>query len=121
MEIGIATTSQLRGGGFFGGIVIGYAMKKIAKLIAIVLGNVLSWIGIPTISGNSNHCRCFLEGNGPGYPQMSEIWPRGRGKRHISAGRNRAGMTGRVSHSTLKMYRKSSLCMYGNTAFSKKS
>jgi uncharacterized membrane protein (Fun14 family) len=40
MELGIAATSL--GGGFFGGIVIGYAMKKVAKLIAIVLGMFLA-------------------------------------------------------------------------------
>ena len=39
MELGIATTSL--GGGFFGGIVMGYALKKVAKLIAIVLGMFL--------------------------------------------------------------------------------
>jgi hypothetical protein len=36
MEIGIAATSL--GGGFFGGIVIGYALKKVAKMLAIVFG-----------------------------------------------------------------------------------
>jgi uncharacterized membrane protein (Fun14 family) len=40
MELGIATTSL--GGGFFGGIVMGYALKKVAKLIAIVLGMFLA-------------------------------------------------------------------------------
>lgn len=40
MELGIAATSL--GGGFFGGIVIGYALKKVAKLIAIVLGMFLA-------------------------------------------------------------------------------
>jgi uncharacterized membrane protein (Fun14 family) len=40
MELGIAATSL--GGGFFGGIVIGYAPKKVAKLIAIVLGMFLA-------------------------------------------------------------------------------
>lgn len=33
MELGIAATSI--GGGFFGGIVIGYTLKKVAKVIAI--------------------------------------------------------------------------------------
>jgi uncharacterized membrane protein (Fun14 family) len=36
MELGIAVTSL--GGGFVGGIAIGYALKKIAKGVAIVLG-----------------------------------------------------------------------------------
>ena len=40
MELGIAATSL--GGGFFAGIVIGYALKKVAKLIAIVLGMFLA-------------------------------------------------------------------------------
>lgn len=40
MEIGIAATSL--GGGFFGGIVIGYALKKVAKMLAIVLGLFLA-------------------------------------------------------------------------------
>lgn len=33
VELGIAATSS--GGGFFGGIVIGYTLKKVAKVIAI--------------------------------------------------------------------------------------
>jgi len=40
MELGIAATSL--GGGFIGGIVIGYALKKVAKVIAIVLGLFLA-------------------------------------------------------------------------------
>ena len=44
MELRIAATSP--GGGFFRGIVIGYALKNMAKLIA-------SWTGIHTISSNS--------------------------------------------------------------------
>ena len=40
MEIGIAATSL--GGGFFGGIVVGYALKKVAKMIAIVFGLFLA-------------------------------------------------------------------------------
>ncbi|WP_162477464.1 FUN14 domain-containing protein [Nitrososphaera sp. AFS] len=36
MEIGIAAASL--GGGFVGGIVIGYALKKVAKVVAVVLG-----------------------------------------------------------------------------------
>jgi uncharacterized membrane protein (Fun14 family) len=40
MELGIAATSL--GGGFFGGIVIGYALKKVAKVIAIVFGLFLA-------------------------------------------------------------------------------
>jgi uncharacterized membrane protein (Fun14 family) len=40
MELGIAATSL--GGGFFGGIVIGYALKKVAKVIAIVVGLFLA-------------------------------------------------------------------------------
>src|SRR6266487_5814873 len=40
MEIGIAATSL--GGGFFGGIVIGYALKKVAKMLAIVFGLFLA-------------------------------------------------------------------------------
>jgi uncharacterized membrane protein (Fun14 family) len=40
MELGIAATSL--GGGFVGGIVIGYALKKVAKVIAVVLGLFLA-------------------------------------------------------------------------------
>ncbi|MGC2685325.1 MAG: FUN14 domain-containing protein, partial [Candidatus Nitrosopolaris sp.] len=40
MELGIAATSL--GGGFFGGIVIGYALKKVAKVVAIVFGLFLA-------------------------------------------------------------------------------
>ena len=36
MEIGIVASSF--GGGFFGGLLIGYALKKVAKIIGIVLG-----------------------------------------------------------------------------------
>jgi uncharacterized membrane protein (Fun14 family) len=40
VELGIAATSL--GGGFFGGIVIGYALKKVAKLMAVVVGLFLA-------------------------------------------------------------------------------
>ena len=36
MEIGVALTSL--GGGFFGGWLLGYALKKVIKLISIVMG-----------------------------------------------------------------------------------
>jgi uncharacterized membrane protein (Fun14 family) len=38
----IASVSALVGGGFFGGILLGYAMKKVVKLIAIVVGLFLA-------------------------------------------------------------------------------
>src|ERR1043165_5278154 len=56
MEIGIAATSL--GGGFFGGIVIGYALKKVAKMLALVLGLFLAGLaylqyqGITTTNWN---------------------------------------------------------------------
>ena len=34
----IASVSALVGGGFFGGILLGYALKKVVKLIAVVVG-----------------------------------------------------------------------------------
>jgi hypothetical protein len=40
MGLGIAATSL--GGGFFRGIVSGYALKKVAKIIAIMLGLFLA-------------------------------------------------------------------------------
>jgi uncharacterized membrane protein (Fun14 family) len=40
MELNIVATSL--GGGFFGGIVIGYALKKVAKLTVIVVGMFLA-------------------------------------------------------------------------------
>jgi uncharacterized membrane protein (Fun14 family) len=55
------------GGGFFGGILIGYALKKIVKIVAILTGFFLAvlaylqyqqianinWDGLQTISGDS--------------------------------------------------------------------
>jgi uncharacterized membrane protein (Fun14 family) len=41
------------GGGFFGGLLFGYAIKKVVKLIAVVAGFVPSRISIFTISTNS--------------------------------------------------------------------
>ena len=35
---GIASISGSIGGGFFGGLLIGYALKKIVKLIAVIVG-----------------------------------------------------------------------------------
>jgi uncharacterized membrane protein (Fun14 family) len=52
MELGIAATSLC--GGFFGGIVIGYAMKKVAKLIAIVLGMFLAGLAYLQYEGIAN-------------------------------------------------------------------
>jgi uncharacterized membrane protein (Fun14 family) len=34
----ITTTAATLGGGFFGGLLIGYALKKIVKLIAVIVG-----------------------------------------------------------------------------------
>jgi uncharacterized membrane protein (Fun14 family) len=34
----ITTTSSTVGGGFFGGLLLGYALKKIVKLIAVMAG-----------------------------------------------------------------------------------
>ena len=38
----IAFVSASVGGGFFGGILLGYALKKVVKLIAVVLGLFLA-------------------------------------------------------------------------------
>jgi uncharacterized membrane protein (Fun14 family) len=38
----IASISASVGGGFFGGILLGYALKKVVKLIAIVVGLFLA-------------------------------------------------------------------------------
>jgi uncharacterized membrane protein (Fun14 family) len=38
----IASVSASVGGGFFGGILLGYALKKVVKLIAIVVGLFLA-------------------------------------------------------------------------------
>lgn len=38
MSSDIASISATIGGGFFGGLLIGYALKKVVKLIAIVVG-----------------------------------------------------------------------------------
>lgn len=45
------------GGGFFVGILIGYALKKVVKIVAIVVGSwpILCWTSISTISANSQH------------------------------------------------------------------
>jgi uncharacterized membrane protein (Fun14 family) len=53
MELGIAATSL--GGGFFGGIVIGYALKKVAKMIAIVVGLFLAGLAYLQYQRNSEH------------------------------------------------------------------
>jgi uncharacterized membrane protein (Fun14 family) len=34
----ITTTAATLGGGFFGGLLIGYALKKIVKVIAVIVG-----------------------------------------------------------------------------------
>lgn len=52
MELGIAATSL--GGGFFGGILMGYALKKVAKLIAIVLGMFLAGLAYLQYEGIAN-------------------------------------------------------------------
>jgi uncharacterized membrane protein (Fun14 family) len=41
------------GGGFFIGILIGYALKKVIKIVAVMVVIILSWIGISTISSES--------------------------------------------------------------------
>jgi uncharacterized membrane protein (Fun14 family) len=38
----IASISATVGGGFFGGILLGYALKKVVKLIAVVIGLFLA-------------------------------------------------------------------------------
>ena len=38
MSSDIASISATIGGGFFGGLLIGYALKKIVKLIAVIIG-----------------------------------------------------------------------------------
>jgi uncharacterized membrane protein (Fun14 family) len=51
LELGIAATSL--GGGFFGGIVIGYAIKKIAKIIAVIVGSFLASLAYLQYQSNS--------------------------------------------------------------------
>ena len=46
-------TAATIGGGFFVGILIGYALKKVIKLLAVIIGLFLSWISLPTISSDS--------------------------------------------------------------------
>jgi uncharacterized membrane protein (Fun14 family) len=60
MKLGIAATSL--GGGFFGGIVIGYALKKVGKLTAIVLGMFLA--GIAYLQYQATHTVINASQNG---------------------------------------------------------
>jgi uncharacterized membrane protein (Fun14 family) len=48
-----ASTAVTLGGGFFVGILIGYALKKVIKIVAEIVWIILSWISIPTISSDS--------------------------------------------------------------------
>jgi uncharacterized membrane protein (Fun14 family) len=38
----ITSTSAIIGGGFFGGILFGYAIKKVVKLIAVIAGLIIA-------------------------------------------------------------------------------
>jgi uncharacterized membrane protein (Fun14 family) len=42
----LASTSTTIGGGFFGGLLIGYALKKVIKMLAIVVGLFLAGLSI---------------------------------------------------------------------------
>jgi uncharacterized membrane protein (Fun14 family) len=41
------------GGGFFTGILIGYALKKVVKIVALIIGLFFRWLNRSTISTNS--------------------------------------------------------------------
>ena len=43
------------GGGFFGGILIGFALKKIVKIVAIIAGFFLACPGVFTIPTNRQY------------------------------------------------------------------
>ena len=43
------------GGGFFGGILIGYALKKIIKIVAIIAGFFLAALAYLTVPTNSQY------------------------------------------------------------------
>ena len=45
-----APTAATMGGGFFVGILIGYALKKVVKNTSCNSWIILSWISLPTIS-----------------------------------------------------------------------
>jgi uncharacterized membrane protein (Fun14 family) len=49
----LTSVSGTIGGGFFGGLLIGYARKKVLKLMAVVVGFIPSRTSISTISTNS--------------------------------------------------------------------
>ncbi|HZA70367.1 MAG TPA: hypothetical protein VE548_11770 [Nitrososphaeraceae archaeon] len=38
------------GGGFFGGVLLGYAIKKIVRIATIMVGLFIAWIGFSAIS-----------------------------------------------------------------------
>jgi uncharacterized membrane protein (Fun14 family) len=38
MELSSSIAVTIGGGGFFGGLLLGYAVKKVVKLIAVVVG-----------------------------------------------------------------------------------
>jgi uncharacterized membrane protein (Fun14 family) len=47
----ITSISAAIGGGFFGGLLLGYALKKIVKIVAVILGLFIA--GLTDISQNS--------------------------------------------------------------------
>jgi uncharacterized membrane protein (Fun14 family) len=49
----IASASAIVGGGFFGGLLLGYALKKVVKMIAIIVGLFIAGFSIFAISTNS--------------------------------------------------------------------
>ena len=46
------TTAATLGGGFFVGVLIGYALKKVIKIVTVTVGLFSSWISVPTISSD---------------------------------------------------------------------
>jgi uncharacterized membrane protein (Fun14 family) len=48
-------TAATLGGGFFVGILIEYALKKVVKLLSCNSWIILNWVSLPTISSGSLH------------------------------------------------------------------